>query len=75
MARNANQARRVKVSVREIYVIVAAVLLIDLAILISWVVVAPLQYIRSNVATTLDESTGVLTIETATHYRVELTRR
>lgn len=65
VARNANQARRVKVSVREIYAIVAAVLLIDLAILISWVFVAPLQYIRSKVATTLDESTGVLTIETA----------
>lgn len=65
VARNAEQVRRVKVSVREIYVTVGVVLLIDLAILIAWVVVAPLQYIRTNVSTTLDEATGVLTIETA----------
>lgn len=65
VAKFAEQARRVKVSVREIYVIVAVVLLIDLAILIAWVLVAPLQYIRTDVSTTLDEATGVLTIETA----------
>lgn len=64
VARSAEQVRRVKVSVREIYLIVAVVLLIDLAILIAWVLVSPLQYIRSNVSTTLDEATGVLTIET-----------
>eukprot|EP00985_Skeletonema_marinoi_P006921 scaffold3024_cov115-Skeletonema_marinoi.AAC.7 len=65
VARNAELARRVRVSVREIYVMVAVVLLVDVSILIAWVVVAPLQYIRTNVSTTLNEATGVMTVETA----------
>mmetsp|Transcript_13530 Transcript_13530/g.22205 ORF Transcript_13530/g.22205 Transcript_13530/m.22205 type:complete len:954 (-) Transcript_13530:19-2880(-) len=65
VAKNADQVRRVKISVNEIYVTVAVVLLFDLAILIAWVLVAPLQYIRTNVSTTLNEATGVMTIETA----------
>ena len=64
MARNAELVRRVRVSVRQIYVMVAVVLLVDLAVLIAWVVVAPLQYIRTNVSTTLNEASGVMTIET-----------
>ena len=64
MARNAELVRRVRVCVRQIYVMVAVVLLFDLAILIAWVLVAPLQYIRTNVSTTLNEATGVMTIET-----------
>eukprot|EP00984_Skeletonema_dohrnii_P009559 scaffold3657_cov114-Skeletonema_dohrnii-CCMP3373.AAC.5 len=65
VASNAELVRRVKISVNEIYVTVAVVVLFDLIILIAWVVVAPLQYIRTNVSTTLNEATGVLTIETA----------
>lgn len=41
------------------------VLLIHLVVLIASVLVAPLQYIRTDVSTTLDEAIGVLTIETA----------
>eukprot|EP00984_Skeletonema_dohrnii_P029715 scaffold20560_cov93-Skeletonema_dohrnii-CCMP3373.AAC.3 len=65
VARNAELVRRVKISVNEIYVMVAVVLLVDVSILIAWVVVAPLQYIRTNVSTTLNEATGVMTVETA----------
>lgn len=46
------------------YIIISAVVFVDLIILIAWVVVAPLEYKRIEVSTTLDESTGVFTVET-----------
>lgn len=64
VARNAQAARRAKVPVKEMYAVIAVIFAVDLAILLAWILIAPLEYARSDVSTTLDEATGVLTIET-----------
>ena len=62
--KNNKKMRRVKVTVREMSLIVVFVLVIDIAILVSWTVVSPLVYERSEESINVDANAGVITIET-----------
>ncbi|KAL3913849.1 MAG: hypothetical protein SGILL_006329 [Bacillariaceae sp.] len=61
--RNNEHLKRVKVTFMKMLRIVFAVLAIDVALLISWTVVSPLIYERSEPSTSVDSSSGVVTIE------------
>ena len=62
--KNNQKMRRVKVTVRQMSLIVIFVLVIDVAILISWTVVSPLVYERSEDSINVDADSGVITVET-----------
>mmetsp|Transcript_42994 Transcript_42994/g.103963 ORF Transcript_42994/g.103963 Transcript_42994/m.103963 type:complete len:1227 (+) Transcript_42994:445-4125(+) len=62
--KNNQKMRRVKVTVREMSLIVVFVLVVDIAILVSWTVVSPLVYERSEESINVDANAGVITIET-----------
>jgi hypothetical protein len=62
--RNNQHLKRVKVTFLKMLRIVFVVLAIDLALLISWTVISPLVYERSEENVSIDEKSGVTTIET-----------
>lgn len=47
------------------FVVIAALLFVDLVILIAWVALDPLYYVRSEVSQTLNRETGVLVVESS----------
>jgi 7 transmembrane sweet-taste receptor of 3 GCPR len=62
--KNNQRMRRVKVTFRQMSLIVVIVLAIDVAILVSWAVVSPLVYDRSEDSVNVNAIAGVITIET-----------
>lgn len=62
--KNNQKMRRVKVTFRQMSLIVIFVLTIDIAILISWTVISPLVYERSEESINVDSDSGVITVET-----------
>jgi hypothetical protein len=61
--RNSEHLKRVKITFFKMLRIVFAVLAIDLAILISWTVVSPLIYARTEPITNVGSSSNVVTVE------------
>jgi hypothetical protein len=64
VAAAASRFSRKKVTAKEMYKIIVAFMVLDLIVLIAWQVVDPLMYIRSEVTKSVDDDSGVVTIET-----------
>ncbi|KAG7359052.1 7 transmembrane sweet-taste receptor of 3 GCPR-domain containing protein [Nitzschia inconspicua] len=63
--RNSQNLIRAKVTFLKMLQIVFVVIAIDLTLLISWTIVSPLIYERSEESVNINEDSGVVTIETA----------
>jgi hypothetical protein len=64
IANAAGRLQRKKITAQEMYKIIIAFLVVDLAILIAWQTTDPLVYTRTKLTNNVDEDTGVVTLET-----------
>jgi len=62
--RGQKQLKRVSVTFLQMFRIVLAALAVDFTILLCWVILSPLEYVRSEESKSIDEETGIVTIST-----------
>jgi len=72
VAAAANSMSRVTVTAKRMYKIIVGFLVLDAIILITWQVVDPLMYVRTELTKSIDEETGIITIETVGHCSCDL---
>lgn len=64
VAKAASRMNRLKITARQMYKIIVGFVAIDAIILICWQAIDPLVYERTLLARSVDEETGIVTIET-----------
>lgn len=64
VAKAASQMNRVKVTAQEMYKIIIAFVILDAILLICWQAIDPLVYERTLLSKSVDDETGIVTIET-----------
>jgi hypothetical protein len=64
VAHAAARMQRLKITARQMYKIIIAFLILDAIILIAWQLTDPLLYTRTESIKSVDEETGIVTLET-----------